>query len=904
MTLLGKTIGHIRILDILGQGGMGEVYAGFDDTLKRKVAVKAIGAKFRLDPQSKARFLREARVLSQLKHPNICQIYDYIEGEEGDYLILEFIDGINLRQAIHTGIEKLRKLQIAEQISQVLVNTHQKGVVHRDLKPSNVMLTENNKVKVLDFGLAGYTKHSSRDLMSSEIQPEEYGKSETEGDLNLPEFTLSLVQQNKGDAEDSIPEDLDQVTVKTQHGSVMGTPLYMSPEQAQGKTIHTASDIYSFGLLLQTLFTGLEPYEDTDNKTNLLISVKKGETRPVSGLSSDLTSLINRLKSFAPASRPTAIETLERLHLIREKPKRRIQRLIAAIIVAAFIFGGVKYTLDLRREQKLAFEARDEATGVVDFLIDLFEVSDPGEARGNTITAREILRRGADEIEQGLQRQPLTRARLMDTIGIVYRKLGLYAEAEPLIKKAYQIRKEQLEKGDVGIAESLMSLSILNERQGHYDDAEELVNQALLIRKNSLAPDHPQCAECLHHLALIKLRQSILDEAKSLFLQALDIREKAFGPDHPDVAETLRELGIVYYNQGQYEEAEPIYQRALSIRETVLGRDHPDVGRTLNSLGALYYKLGRYSEAESYYRRALSIREKTLGRIHPEVAICINNIAHIFYNQRRIPEAEALYREALEIREEALGRDHPDVAESYVSLANLFLMDNRLSDAEAYYKNALIILEKSLKPGHPRVAECLNNLAILYFYQDDFKRAEDFYKRSITIREQSLGPNHLNVAYSLSDLAYLYFEYEKLEEAESLYHRALSIYEHNLGLDHFFIADILDSICSLYEKLDSYIEAEKYARRALKIRIDHPGRDPAGLTITFSNLAVLNHRGLKKYEEAESFYRQALSLMEENGATNSEEFKIFLENYTELLRTLNREEDAQELIERFKIKLL
>ena len=901
MTLIGKTIGHIRIVNVLGKGGMGEVYTGYDNTLKRHVALKAIGAQFRLDPQAKARFLREARVLSHLKHPNICQIHDYIEGDNNDYLVLEFIEGKNLRQAINEGIEKSNKLLIAEQIAQVLVIAHEKGIVHRDLKPSNVMLTKDHKVKVLDFGLAGYTRFMREFTHPAEQDSGESEYSDCEQSLPPAEFTMTLPPQNNGKLQEELSDVQSQPTVETEHGTVMGTPLYMSPEQARGESIHAASDIYSFGLLLQNLFTGMEPYEVTDDKNELLRKVRKAETRSLAGLGSDMTLLINRLKSYAPTSRPTAVEIVDRLRQIKEKPKRRIRRLLASCIIAAFVLVGIKYTIDLRKERKLAFEARDEAAGVVDFLIDLFEVSDPGEARGNTITAREILRKGAEDIEQGLLSQPLTRARLMDTIGTVYRKLGLYQESEPLSKKALEIRQAHLAAEDTGIAESLMSLSILYERQGKYDEAEELARRSLDIRMKKLPPDSSQIAECLHHLGLINLRHGNLDKAKPQYLQALEIREKALGPNHPDVADTLRELGVLYHNQGRYDEAEPLYKRALTIRESALGLDHPDVGRTLNSLGALYFKQGRYAEAEPLYRRALAIREKTLGQVHPEVAICLLNLAHLYYNQDRLKEAETLYKQALEIREKALGPNHPDVAESISNLANVYLVEGRYNEADSNYMRALAIWEKVYKPDHPRIAECLNNLAILYFYQSKFSQAEDFYKKALEIREKSLGPDHLNVSYSLSDLAYLYFAMDRLDEAEPLYLRALAIQEKTLGTDHLMLTNLLDSIATFYKKMGSYQSAEKQALRSLAIRENHPEEDQGGLVTTLSNLASLYHHNLLRLEEAETFYRRTLEVQEKMQDSDTEEMQAFLRNYVGLLQTLGKEKQAKELKARYKL---
>lgn len=888
MTLLGKTIGHIRVVDILGVGGMGEVYVGFDETLKRKVAFKALGEKSRLDPEAKDRFLREARVLSQLEHPNICQIHDYIEGKESDFLVLEFIEGKNLNQALKEGLDKSLKLKIAEQIAQVLVAAHEEGIVHRDLKPSNVMLMNNNEIKVLDFGIACFIESKSRQVTlkaKKEIEPLDFDMDQT---LDSETLTITPLQPPAGEEPGPISPKHLPVTFKTKHGKVMGTPLYMSPEQARGEPVSAASDIYSFGLMLQELFSSQSPYEEAIDLTTLLKKAVRGETRPITGVSSDLAALINRLKSPVPMARPSAVETVERLHRIREKPKRRIRNLIAAGVLAVFVLAGFKYTLDLRQERSLAIQARDEVVSVVEFLVDLFEVSDPGEARGSTITAREILSKGAKEVARELQDQPLTRARLMDTIGTVYRKLGLYKESEPLLRKALEIRKEHLSSEDLQVADSFFSIAILYERQGKYKEAERFSRQALQIREEALAPDHPDVADSLHSCALINHKQGNFDEAEPLYKRALEIREKALGPNHPDVAESLRDLGILYYMKGQYSDAEQLYKRALTIRETILGSDHPDVGRSLNSLAALYYRLGQYSEAEPLYRRALKIREKTLGSDHPEVAICLNNLALLYDNQGKLNEAEVFYKKALEIRKKALGPNHPDVADSLESLAALYFRSGQYINAELLYKQALEIQKKVFRPDHPKVARCLSNLALLYIYQKKYSEAEAIYKHSLEIKEKALGPDHPDVVESLSNLAHLYLENDRLNEAELFYKRALAIREKALGQDHVLVASILDGLTSLYDKKGQYDEAVQLSQRALAIRENHPDSDQLELANTIYNLAYIYHHRFNRLNEAESLYKKVLTIQEKILSPDDPDMKDTIEEYAALLRALGK----------------
>ncbi len=216
--LLGEQIGHIRIVDVLGEGGMSTVYVGYDHKLQRKVALKAIRSEYRLREEAKARFLREARILTQLDHPHVCTIHDFIEGDDCDFLVLELIKGKNLREAMKDDLDHATKMSIAGQLLGLLVAVHGQGVIHRDLKPENVMITGSGSVKVLDFGLS----RSAEELGSTSSIAETLGLDEvpTEAD---PDKTFSSAKGGRS------------VYVKTKLGTVLGTIGYMSPEQARGE---------------------------------------------------------------------------------------------------------------------------------------------------------------------------------------------------------------------------------------------------------------------------------------------------------------------------------------------------------------------------------------------------------------------------------------------------------------------------------------------------------------------------------------------------------------------------------------------------------------------------------------------------------------------------------------------
>jgi len=567
MSRVGTTVGHIRITKFIGAGGMGEVYLGFDETLRRTVAIKTIGKDARLSPTAKGRFLREARALSQLDHPHICKIYDYVEGEESDFLVLEYIEGRNLRDAIQTELDRPTKLRIAEQVADVLATAHGKGVVHRDIKSTNVMITRDGNAKVLDFGLARLVQPESgngafapdshlRRADQPELDPEQ---------LEAPTMGLTEAEQlppRKPAAAESGPD-----SIRTRRGSVMGTPMYMSPEQARGELATAASDMYSYGLMLRELFTGRPPGETASAPPDSPETTEPRKPRSIPGLTGDLRTLVERLEYPAAGARPTASETLDRLQWIRSKPKRRNRRILIAATIIIVILSGLKYTFDLRQERSQAIAARDQAEELVDFLIGLFEVSDPGEARGRTITAREILSRGADEVSAELGNQPRTQAKLMETIGVVYTKLGLYAEAEPLLERALELRDTSVGPETLDVGDSLQSLAVLYDRQGVYAEGEELARRSLTIRESDLGPDHLKVSESLYTVGLLCSKQAEYEEAKAAFTRAIAIREKVLGAEHPEVAEILRELGIVFHMQGRYEEAAALPEGACHPRE-------------------------------------------------------------------------------------------------------------------------------------------------------------------------------------------------------------------------------------------------------------------------------------------------------------------------------------------------
>ena len=779
-------IGPYKILQLIGEGGMGEVYmAEQRKPVRRNVALKII--KLGMDTkQVVARFEAERQALAVMDHPNIAKVFDAGTTKSGRaYFVMELVSGVDLTTYCDTHKLPMReRLRLFIGICEAIQHAHQKGVIHRDLKPTNVLVTIPNGSpipKVIDFGLAKAIGHR-----------------------------------------------LTERTLVTEQGQPMGTALYMSPEQAEmsGLDVDTRTDVYSLGVMLYELLVGALPFDPTEFPWDAaVVQLVLRDTDPpkpsarFSGLG-DSQPTIARLRHTNPAAlraqlrddldwiimramdkdRTRRYETVSGLaldvqrHLNNEpvlagppsatyrlgKFVRRHKAGVGAgfVVAAGLVVGSALAMAGMIRATRAERVAQTEAETsqqVSDFLVELFEVSDPSEARGNTITAREILDQGAEKITTELTDQPLTQAQLMNTIGRVYTSLGLYGQAAPML-------------------------------------------QAALTLRNAHADDHPDVAESLNDLAYLFARQGKFAEAEPLYQRALTIREQALGPDHPDVGRSLNNLAVLHDTRGEYAEAEPLFERALAIREKALGPDHPDVAESLRGLADQYSTQGKYAEAEPLLERALAIEEKALGPDHPEVAESLTYLAILYWSQSKAAEAEHLFERALAIKEKALGPDHPDVAGGLNNLAIVYQTQDKYAEAEPLYERSLAIKEKALGPDHPTVSSGLGNLADLYVKQGRYAEAEPLYQRSLAIREKALGPDHVNVSAGLSSLAVLYVKQERYAEAEPLFERALAIDEKALGPDHHIVASLLEDYAGLLRQTGRASAADSLAARATAIR--------------------------------------------------------------------------------------
>ena len=740
----GRTVGPYHLLEKIGEGGMGEVWvAEQQKPIRRRVALKLIKAGMDTK-QVIARFESERQALALMDHPAIAKVFDAGETEEGrPYFVMEYVQGIPINDYCDQNrLTTQERLALFSHICEGVQHAHQKAIIHRDLKPSNILVAIQDGVpvpKIIDFGVAKATAQS-----------------------------------------------LTERTMYTELGVLIGTPEYMSPEQAEmsGQNVDTRTDVYSLGAILYELLVGALPFDpkelrragfdeirrrireqDPPKPSTKLSTMGEASTTQAHNRRTERPALIRQLRGDLDWITMKALEKdrtrrygspselaadidryLHHQPIVARPPstaykaKKFVRRhrvgvgvaTTLAMLLIAFSVTTALQAKRIARERDRANQEAEASRQVSDFLTGLFKVSDPSEARGNSVTAREILDKGADKITRELQGQPIVQGKLMNTMGFVYEELGLY------------------------------------------DPAQALLEKALESRTKTLGADHLDVAVTLSDLGTVAWRKGDFEKAKSYLERALAIRQKRLGPQDKEVAASLHNLGNLYWSQGKYAEARRNLERALAIREKVLGPEHEDVATTLNSLGAIAYKEGDFKAAGTLWERTLAIREKALGPDHPYVAQTLNNLAIVYTYSDEPKRAVPLLQRVVQIQEKVLGPKHPDLASGLMNLGDAVYRTGGIAESKPYYARAVAIMEAAT-PNNPELARFLDRLAFVTLEEKDLKGARELYERSLALRQKALGPKHPEVAESLGGLAECEFRAGRPQEAEALYERALAL---------------------------------------------------------------------------------------------------------------------------------
>ena len=777
--LLGTLIGPYRLVRELGHGGMGVVYqAQQQEPIRRDVALKII--KPGMDTrQVIARFEVERQALAVMDHPNIAHVFDAGATAGGrPYFVMELFDGVPITQYCDSGGLGIReRIELFIPICQAIQHAHQKGIIHRDIKPSNLLVQERDRKpvpKVIDFGLAKALGHQI-----------------------IADATI------------------------THLGHIVGTPGYMSPEQAElnRQDIDTRSDVYSLGAVLYELLTGAIPLkrhwlkdlpyveilkrireEETavpstrvaESETLVEASSRRGIEPPrlrkllqgeldwitmkalekdrtrryetVNGLARDLQRYLNGEPVEAGPPSPA-------YRMGKFLRKYRVWLVTAAAFVVLLGTAAVVSSLLAIR----ASRAEQEARAVSEFLQNdlLAQASAYEQARPDTrvdpdLKVRTTLDRAAARIEGKFASQPLVEASIRQTIGRTYMDLGLYAEARPHLERAMLLRQSELGERNNDTLSSMSSVAQLHTLQGDRPLAEALYGKVRDNRTRLLGKEHPDTLRTGSDLGQVYQLEGKYAEAAALFDEVLEAQRRVLGDGHPQTLETMDRLAVLYRGQGKYAEAEPLYNEVLELRKRTLGEEHPDTLIAGNNLALLYQYEGKLADAEALFEKTLQGMRRVLGNDHLETLIALGNLGIVYFRGGRYAEAEPVFTEVLEAKRRVLGEQHPETMTSMNNLAVLYRQQGKYAEAEDLYRKVVDIQRRVMGEEHPHVLLTLNGIAVLYERQGREREAEALYGQALAVQRRILGEGHPDTMGTARNLAALQLGRREYAEAESL----------------------------------------------------------------------------------------------------------------------------------------
>ncbi|MCH9001419.1 MAG: serine/threonine protein kinase [Planctomycetes bacterium] len=822
-----ESVGPYRILEMIGEGGMGTVYlAEQEKPLRRRVAVKLI--KLGMDTRGVlARFDAERQALALMNHPNVARVFDAGVSADGrPYFVMEYVDGLRItdycdRERLGIGA----RLALFVRVCEAIQHAHQKGVIHRDIKPSNILVTEENGApvpKVIDFGVAKATN-----------------------------------------------QRLTEQSLHTEHGVMIGTPEYMSPEQAGADSadIDTRTDIYSLGVLLYELLIGMRPLEtDSTGSTSpddwrrlvqdqeppkpatRLSTAGAGRQDAARNRGTDVATLLRKIRGdlewiamkclekqrsrrYASVAELSAdIGRFRRHEPVTAGPPttmylvsrfvRRNRGFVAAASVVFFVLAtGVVSTITFAvaesRQRAVAETQAEIATAVNEFLNEMLASVDPRNA-GPEVTVRQVLDAAAERAETELADHPAVERDVRGTIGRSYVALGLFDEALPHHERGLALAIDLYSERSEECTASMNELGYTLKQLGRFADAEGLHRRALETELELFGEMDTRVAASMNHLAQSLYDQGKYDEGRPLFERAFEIRSELLGEQNMDFVTSLNNLARVHHSDGDYVTAETLLRECLRLMRNLLGDEHVDTITVMGNVAFMAEMNGKYAEAEPMFRDVVDLYRKKYGQAHPDIARALNNLGSCVHKRGRYEDAVSILREALDMRRETLGDDHPMVAKSLNNLALTLTNLERYEEAIELHREALAIRRAKLGEEHPEVSTSLNNLAFALYKQGAHEEARELFEQALAIRRAAFGDEHPQVANDQINLARCLCELNQLDKAESLCRSALSTQIDKLAEDHPHIAATKQVLGRVLTRAARYEEAETWLLAALE----------------------------------------------------------------------------------------
>ncbi|MFI5658598.1 tetratricopeptide repeat protein [Streptomyces sp. NPDC051684] len=736
--------GRYRLLDLIGRGGMGEVWRARDESLGRHVAVKCLKP---LGPERdetftgvlRERFRREARVAAALQHRGITVVHDFGEDEGTLYLVMELLDGKNLSQLLDDNrnhplpVDDI--VDMAEQVASALAYTHEQGVVHRDLKPANIVRLGDGTAKICDFGIA---------RLGHDIG-----------------FTARL----------------------TGTGIAMGTPHYMSPEQIGGDPVDERSDLYSLGCVLYEVSTGAPPF-DLEDAWSVLVGHRDTEPEAPRGHRPELPGYLDRiildLLAKEPEQRPRDARELARR--ITEGARSGRGTYVPTVRAAQLEprTGAPLGEVPEPREPRLPSWTRGMTTGHKATGGPGPRVTPPDTAAG---LSGEWIARDADRTPAAPEAtgRPTPAPELLATLasrhnaGLSLGRLGRWAEAGEVHRAVAAEREFALGPDHPDTLASRYEVAFTLSRTGRAADALREYHGVVEGRESVLGPEHPDTLGARQEVAYVLGKLGRHFEAHQVYSAVLAARERAMGPEHPDTLRCRHNLAFNLSRLGRLEDSYRMADEVADARARVLGADHPDTLVTRCEVGYALGQLGRWSAALRTYQEVAQARAGALGGDHPDTLAARYEVGISLGRLGRSAEALTLYRDLIDDRARVSGPQHPETLRARhglgVNLGRLARWEEALAEA----RDVCAIRARVLGADHPDTLVSRREVAVGLGWLGRWQDALGEYRAVSTARERVLGEAHPSTLASRNDEAHCLEQLGRTADAVALYRRVAAL---------------------------------------------------------------------------------------------------------------------------------